>query len=270
VPVDALALALAAAALHAGWNVLVAGAADIQATTAAALVVGVVAFAPVAVVTWRVTVDAIPFILASAAFEVAYFALLVAAYQRDDLSVVYPLTRGMAPVLVLAVSVAVLGLTSSVAEVAGVAVVAVGIVVVRGGQVRGRPRTFALMLAVAASIAGYTLVDRYGVQHANPLAYLELVLVAPAVVYAVLIGRQRMRGSLTRRSVAAGLASFGAYLLVLLALRLASAASVAAVRESSVVIAVALAAVVLREPVGVRRLGGAALVAGGVVLIAIA
>ena len=75
-PVDALMLALVAAALHALWNVLVAGAPDIEAVTAVALVVGVIAFAPVAVATWRVESAAIPFVVVSSAFELGYFALL--------------------------------------------------------------------------------------------------------------------------------------------------------------------------------------------------
>jgi drug/metabolite transporter (DMT)-like permease len=268
-PFDAFCLALAAAFLHALWNVLIAGRSDVQAATAAALVVAVVAFLPVALARWRVEGAAIPFIIASAALELVYFSLLAIAYQRAELSLVYPLTRGLAPVLVLLGSVVLLGLGTSPGEVAGVLVVGVGIVVVRGLRGRIDWITLGLTLVIAASIAAYTLVDRYGVRHANPLPYLELVLVVPTVAYAAFIGRRRVRTALTPRTAAAGLAMFGAYALVLAALRLASAASVAAVRESSIVIAVALAAAMLREPVGARRYAGAVLVAFGVVLIAL-
>ena len=268
-PVDALALALAAAVLHALWNVLIAGARDVQGATAAALVVAGVAFAPAAIATWRLSGDAVPFVVASAALELVYFALLAIAYRRAELSVVYPLTRGLAPLLVLVASVALLGLASSPGEVTGVLVVMLGIVLVRGVRGRADRVTLGLTLAIAGAIAGYTLVDRYGVREANPLTYLELVLVVPAIAYAAFVGRRRARAALTVRTAAAGLAMFGAYALVLAALRLASAASVAAVRESSIVIAVALAAVVLREPVSRWRLAGAALVAAGVALIAL-
>ena len=268
-PVDALVLALGAAGLHALWNVLIAGERDVQGATAAALVVAMAAFAPVVVATWDIESDAVPFIIASAALELVYFALLAIAYRRAELSLVYPLTRGLAPMLVLVVSVGFLGLGSSPAEIAGVLVIGIGIVLVRG--VRGRIdwTVLALTLVIAGAIAGYTLVDRYGVRHANPLTYLELVLVLPTIAYACFIGRERTQAALTRRTAAAGLAMFGAYALVLAALRLASAASVAAVRESSVVIAVALAALVLREPVSRWRFAGAALVAAGVALIAL-
>jgi drug/metabolite transporter (DMT)-like permease len=269
VPFDAFALALAAAFLHALWNVFIAGQRDVQAATAAALLVAIVAFLPVAVATWRVDRDAVPFIAASAVLELAYFSVLAIAYQRAELSLVYPLTRGLAPVLVLVASVTLLGLGSSPGEVAGVLVVGLGIVLVRGVRGRADWPTLALTLLVAATIAAYTLVDRYGVRHANPLPYLELVLVVPTIAYAAFIGRCRTRAALVPRTAAAGLAMFGAYALVLAALRLASAASVAAVRESSVVIAVALAAVLLREPVGPRRFAGAVIVAAGVVLIAL-
>jgi drug/metabolite transporter (DMT)-like permease len=268
-PLDALGLALAAAALHALWNVTLAGSRDVEAATAATLPCAAVLFAPVAAATWRVEAAAWPFIVSSSALELGYFVVLVAAYRRADLSVVYPIARGLAPVLVLAASVAFLGFGSSAGEVIGVALVGGGIVLVRGLGGPAQGRGVLLAVGVACFIAAYTLVDRYGVRHANPLSYLELVFVGPALAYPLFVGRARVRAALRPQAAAAGLAMFGGYALVLAALRLASAASVAAVRESSVVIAVALAAPVLREPVGLRRAAGAAVVAGGVALIAV-
>ena len=274
---DALGLALAAACVHAGWNVLVARAPDVEGAMAAALPVGLIVFAPAAVVWWRVEGAAVPFAVGSSALELAYFGLLAAAYRRAELSVVYPLTRGLAPVLVLVVGVSFLGVGASTGEAAGVVLVACGIVLVRGLRSlrAGRdPIELGLTLAIACCIAGYTLLDRYGVRHANPLAYLELVLIAPAVVYPV-VRLRRSAGEVWIRTrtralaaAAAGAGMVGAYALVLAALQRASAASVAAVRESSIVIAVALAAVVLREPVGLLRLAGAVAVAAGVALLA--
>ena len=78
-PLSALALTLAAAALHAGWNVLLAGRRDVRAATTVALVLSVLTFAPVAAATWRVDAAAAPWIAASAALEIAYFFLLTAA-----------------------------------------------------------------------------------------------------------------------------------------------------------------------------------------------
>jgi drug/metabolite transporter (DMT)-like permease len=271
-PLDALGLALAAAVLHALWNLLLAGARDREGTAGAALVCAVVLFAPVAAVTWRVEPAAWPFIAVSAALEVVYVVVLITAYGRADLSVVYPVSRGLAPVLVLIASVAFLGFGSSAGEVVGVGLVGCGIVLVQGGGdgSGGRSRS-GLLLAVLLGglIATYTLVDRYGVRHANPLSYVELILIGPAIAYPLLVGPRRARASLGRRSVVAGASMLGAYGLTLAALRLASAASVAAVRESSVVIAVVLAAPVLHESVGPRRVAGALLVVTGIALIAV-
>jgi drug/metabolite transporter (DMT)-like permease len=268
-PLDALGLALAAACLHALWNLVLAGSKDTEGAAGAALPCAVLLFAPVAAATWRVESAAWPFIAGSAALEVAYVVLLMAAYKRADLSLVYPVSRGLAPVFVLSASVAFLGFGSSAGEVVGIACVAGGIVLVRRAGGPAQWSGLALAVLVACFIATYTLVDRYGVRHANPLSYVELILLGPAVAYPLLVGRARARASLRASSLVAGASMIGAYGLTLAALRLASAASVAAVRESSVVIAVVFAAPVLKEPVGWRRLAGAVLVVTGIALIAI-
>jgi drug/metabolite transporter (DMT)-like permease len=267
-PASALALALAAAVLHALWNLLLAREPDTEATTAFSLLVFVVALAPLAAATWRVEGAAVPYILGSGALELVYIALLAAAYRRFELSLVYPLARGLAPVLALAIVVVAVGARPSPSEVAGVLAVAVGILLVRG--IGRSARGSALAVAIAAAIAGYTVVDRHGIQHANAAPYLLLVILGPAVAYPLSVGRARVVAAARPVSVAIGTASAGTYLLVLLALRIASAPSVSAVRETSVVIATALARVVLREPVGARRLSGATLVVAGVVLLAVA
>jgi drug/metabolite transporter (DMT)-like permease len=238
------------------------------------LVLSVALFAPVAAATWDVSGSAVPFIVASAALELVYFSLLAAAYRRSELSLVYPVARGSAPVLVLVGGIVVLGNGTSAGEVAGVALVGAGVLLVRGLHRESDWPGLLLAVAIGCCIAGYTLVDSRGVRHAQPLVYLELVLVPVALAYAAAVlvakGRAPMRRELRIESLLAAAAGFGAYALVLAALRLASAASVAAVRETSVVIAVALAAPVLRERVGPTRLAGAALVAGGVALLSLA
>ena len=268
-PLDALGLALAAAGLHALWNLILAGSEDTEGAAAAALPCAVVLFAPVAAATWRVEAAAWPFIAGSAALEIAYVVVLMSAYKRADLSLVYPVSRGLAPVLVLCASVAFLGFGSSAGDVVGIALVGAGIVLVRRGDGSAQWAGLALAVVVACFIATYTLVDRYGVRHANPLSYVEMILIGPAVAYPLVVGPRRARAALRVSSVMAGASMLGAYGLTLAALRLASAASVAAVRESSVVIAVVLAAPVLKEPVGPRRVAGAALVVTGIALIAI-
>ena len=270
-PLDAFLLALAAAALHAGWNVLLAGARDVRAATTVVLLVGVVAFAPVAAATWDVEGAAVPWIAASAGLELVYFLLLAAAYSRSDVGLVYPVARGTAPVLVLMGAVAA-GAAFGAWQAIGVVLVGAGVMLVRGIGAHADPRGFALALIIAATIAGYTLVDNEGIEHASAIAYLELVLFPVAIAALVLeafSGRLgTVRSLVGPRTIGAGLATFGAYALALAALSLASAPSVAAVRETSVLFAVALGATVLHERVTAWRAAGAVAVVGGVCLVA--
>jgi drug/metabolite transporter (DMT)-like permease len=269
----ALALALAAAMLHAVWNVAVAGRDDPEAASAALALIAPILFLIPAVLTWRVDGDAVPFIAGSAVLHFAYFAGLAAAYARADVSVVYPVARGLGPVVVLVIGAAALGAGASAGQVAGVVLVAAGVLLVRGIRGEVGPADLALALFVAVCIGGYTLVDNEGVEHAAPLPYLWLTLTGVALLYVPLAlrlrGRAALRGELRPQAVVNAGCAFGAYALVLAALTLAPAAAVAAVRESSVVIAALLARVTLKEAVGPSRLAGAVAVAAGVALIAL-
>jgi drug/metabolite transporter (DMT)-like permease len=264
-PISALALALASAFVHATWNLLIARERDTRVVTAVAMLVGVIALAPAAVATWRVHSAAIPYLAGSAAFELAYFALLALAYASAEMSAVYPLARGSAPVLVLIGGAIALGSSPSFVQTLGVLLVAAGVLGVRGAKRGGGTR---LALAVGVCIAAYTILDKQGLRHASPLAYLELVLVVPALLYAFAL-RHRLRPALRPPVALAGIGMMGAYALALAALRLAAPAPVAAVRETSVVIGVALGAMFLHERVGRARYAGAVAIAAGIAAIAV-
>ena len=137
-PLSALLLALAAAAVHAAWNLLLSGEEDTHSASAVAIVFGTLVFAPVAVLTWRVDSGAVPYILGSSALELVYLALLATAYSVAAMSFIYPIARGSAPVLVLVAGVVALGVRVSVAAAVGVVIVALGIVLVRGLNASGR------------------------------------------------------------------------------------------------------------------------------------
>jgi drug/metabolite transporter (DMT)-like permease len=276
----ALALALGAAFLHALWNVLLAGSRDSVAATGALLLFGVLLLAPAALFAGDLSSSAIPFIAASAALELAYFVLLARAYRGGELGVVYPVARGSAPVLVLGAAVLGLGKGVSVLAALGVILVAAGVLQVglrrRERRVSAREADkvdaradLAAGLAIGVTIAGYTLVDSEGLDHADPLPYLFLIAAVCAVAYngaLIVSGRAReLKAELTPTMLAAAVATFGAYAMVLAALELAPAAPVAAVRESSIVIAALMAWLFLGEE---RRLAGAVLVAAGVAVIA--
>lgn len=273
-PTAALAFALTGAFLHAGWNTLLARSDDTRATTAVALVAAVVVFAPLALLTWQVSLAALPYVGVSALLELCYFGLLATAYRRAEMSLIYPLARGLGPCFVLALSVALLGVRLPTLGILGVLLVALGIVLVRGG---GRPSgrlEVGLTVAIAACTAGYTLIDKAGLRYAEPLPYFWLVtaLTSGGYVAALLISRgsRALQGSLRPSAVLAGLAMFAAYSFALAALQIAPAAPVAAVRETSVVIATALGALVLHERVDGGRIAGALLVVLGVVALALA
>src|SRR3954463_8539854 len=131
-PALALAFALAAAILPAGWELLLARAPDVESATAVALIVAELAFAPVAVLVWRVDAGVWPWLIASGLFEIVYFALLATAYRKAPLSVVYPIARGGAPVPVLLVGAFLPGHTTSGRQVVAVLLVVGGILLVRG------------------------------------------------------------------------------------------------------------------------------------------
>ena len=181
----ALLLALGAATLHAVWNLLLRGTRDVESATAVSVVAFVVVLAPFAAATWDVDAAAWKYIVPSGALELVYVALLATAYRRFELSVVYPIARGLAPVATLVFAVAIVGAEPSAGEIAGVVVVAAGVLLVRGA--RGS-RGAALGLAIAAAIGGYTLIDRYGIRHAGAFSYALLIMLGPAVVYPPLVG----------------------------------------------------------------------------------
>jgi drug/metabolite transporter (DMT)-like permease len=269
----ALALVLASAAVHALWNWLVADADDAHGTAAVSLLAGAALFAPAAALTWEVDGEAVPYVVGSAALELAYFGLLATAYSRAGLTFVYPIARGSAPVIVLVVSVAFLGVALGALQVLGVLAVAAGVMLVRGVRRDGDAAALGLALGTGACIAGYTLVDDHGLEHAAPLPYFELVALLAAVPYAAAVAARRggavLRKAATGRAVLAGAGMFGAYALTLAALELAEAAPVAALRETGVVMAALAAAAVGRERAPASRLAGAVAVVAGAAAIAL-
>ena len=229
----AFSLALAAAFLHAFWNLLLARARDPESATVVALLAAVIVFAPVTALTFDAEWAVWPFIVVTSMLQLLYFALLATAYRKAELSFVYPVARGVAPVLVLVVSIAVLGHGTSAAQVAGVLLVGAGVLLVRGLGRPPDPHALWFALGIAAVIASYTLLDKRGITHASPVTYLELSMIPAAAGYAiaVVVAKGVARRACRARPLVGrrGPFSFVAYALVLAALERASAASVAAV-----------------------------------------
>ncbi|MCZ7566736.1 MAG: DMT family transporter [Burkholderiales bacterium] len=268
------ALVLLAALLHASWNALVKRGRDKRLDTVA-IVAGAAAIALLVLPTLPAPAAASwPYLAGSAAIHVVYFAGVVASYRAGDLGLVYPVMRGLAPVLVGIGGAAVVGETLALAGWAGIALVSAGVLVLAwpraapGGASTARALAYALGTAVL--IALYTIIDGLGARlSGSPGAYvLWMLLGTGAAMTAYALARDGRVVAAHLRG-AWGLAAGGgamlaaAYGLVLWAMTAAPIALVAALRESSVILAALIGTVLLGEPFGRRRLLGAALVAAG-------
>ncbi len=224
---------------------------------------------------------------ASGLVHAGYFVLLGAGYRRGDLSVVYPVARGSSPLLVALLASPLLGDRLSAVGWAGVAVIVAGLALVASGGLRGGEAArggtgragVALGLAVGATSATYSLVDRVGVGVVAPPVYLALQMLGASLLMtpgwtATAANRARLAKAAGRRTlllaVACAAGILGAYGLVLFAMRLAPLAYVVAGRELAIVFGTALGAFVLKERVGSLRALGAGAVVLGVVLLALA
>ncbi len=256
-PVLALAVVLCSALVHASWNIALARAPRGHDTTAVAVAVGLLAWTPIALVRWRVEPAVWPYVLASAALELAYFAALNFAYSRAAAHSVYPAARGLAPTLLL--PVAALG-GAKVPALAGVGVLAISAGVLLTARGQADRRSVLVAVPVALCIAGYTYVDALGLRYADPAPYLWLTMAPVAVVLLatrVLAahGVNGLRAQLRPSVVGLGLGIYLAYGLTLLALSLVSVAlvpAVAALRETSILFVLGLSWIA-----GLRTAGGA-------------
>lgn len=252
-----MAVVLGAAFLHATWNFLVKNTED-KARSMTAVVLGHAPFA-VAAVLWAPLPDpeSIPCVLAGAGLHVGYQLFLLASYRVGDLSQVYPLARGAAPLLVTLVSVPFFGERLSGVELGAVGIIAAGIMSLtlvrrRDGR-RGGP-AIGLALVTGCFIASYSVVDGIGARLAGTaLGYYGWLSIANAAVFAVIMTRRRpgLVGSAFsedwRLTLSSGGASFLAYALVTWAFTRAPLPLVAAVRETSILAALLLGVVLLRE-----------------------
>lgn len=265
---------LAAAFLHAGWNALVRRDPDRSAATTAVAAGGVVVGLAMAPFLPPIDAAAIPFVLGSSCFHILYYALIARAYRDADLSVAYPIMRGLAPVIVTLVGVAFLGEAVGAAQFAGIVIVAGGIVALGlDGWRRGRAGISAALLN-AVVIAAYTLVDGLGARASGaPASYTAWILVGGGVLTVAWNvahrGASVLRATRDRAGLglAGGVMGFGAYAIALWAMTVAPIGAVAAVRESSVLFAAALGAIFLGERFGPARWASAALVVAGLVLV---
>jgi drug/metabolite transporter (DMT)-like permease len=262
--VDVFVMVLGAAVVHATWNALIKTDGDrlalIKVMSATQLVLSLCLLAYVEVP----AAESLPYLLASSILNTGYMLLLNRAYQAGDLSLVYPLARGIAPLIVAVVSIGLLGEQLSHASQIAILLIALGITslaLTRGTASFRDPRPVFLALGTGGFIAGYTIIDGLGARAAGTahgyMIWLSLVT-AILIVACVHWLQQGSRTPISRRSrragIAAGIMSYGSSWLVIWALTLAPLALVSAVRETGIVFAVIIGVVFLRERLNLARL----------------
>jgi drug/metabolite transporter (DMT)-like permease len=266
-------LLLGAALLHASWNALVRRDSDRTAASTAIAAGGLVIGAVLVPFLPPISLQAVPYILGSSVIHLAYYALIARAYRYGELSVAYPIMRGLAPLIVTLVASLFIEPIGPRAF-AGVCVLALGIVSLGLDGIRYHRAGVGAAVANAFAIAGYTLFDGLGSRISGaPGTYVCWILIGGGGV--TVAGQAIRHGSDVARNLAVrwplalvgGVMSYGAYAIALWAMTFAPIGAVAAVRETSVLFATAIAALVLHEKFGATRWVAATLVVAGLVLV---
>lgn len=275
--VTVFAMVLAAALLHAVWNTLVKVNGDrLTVVTVIMSSQGLVSLCILPLVTFP-HADAWPYILASVVLHTGYCLSLITAYRYGDLSHVYPIARGSAPLIVAVLSIAVAG--EALSRETTLAVVLVTLAVMSVGLTRGvsglrEPRAVLFALVTGLFIAGYTLVDGMGARvsgSAHGYAFWSFTLhwIPLALLSVRVRGRELFSEGrkIWKIGTLAGIASLLAYWIVIWAMTLAPFALVSALRETSVVFAVLFGVVLLKERLSILRLTAIAITLLGVVML---
>ena len=265
---------LAAAAMHASWNALIRTDDDRFASVARlSLCSGLIAlilipFVPIpegAAWIW---------LAGSIALHIGYKLFLIQAYAHGDMGQVYPIARGLAPLAVALFGAVWLGERLPPEKVAAVAAIGVGVMLIARGIGRDRrrmaPRALGYALLTAAFTAGYTLADGAGARLAETATGYAVWLFAfdgAGMLAALLVARGagplRVGVRDWGQGAAAGMLSMGSYWVAIWAFTKAPIAMVAALRETSVLFAVLIAAAFLRERLTWVRVIAAVLIVGG-------
>ncbi|MFF3772019.1 EamA family transporter [Streptomyces sp. NPDC002232] len=272
---------LAAALLHAVWNALAHKADDRLAVFVLMNLATTGCAAVVVCLTPLPDPRAWPYLAASAVLQVAYQALLLQAYRLGDFGQMYPIARGTSPLLVALVSATALGQRLSAPETLGVLVISLGLVdlaLADGLPGRAQLPALAAALGTGVMIASYTLVDGSGVRQSpsGAAGYVAWLFLCQGPVLPLLAWALRGRSLTARlrpvlwRGLAGGVLSLLAYGLVVWAQAHGSLATVAALRETSIVFAALIGLVLFREPFGRRRITAGALVVTGIAVLELA
>ena len=279
-PPHVVYIVLIAALMNASWNAIVKSGGDkllttVMITTAAACVAALaLPFLPQpAPASW-------PFIGFTVLLQTLYYTLLVAAYRHGDMSHVYPIMRGAAPLMVAALSATLIGEAVSGARWLGIGLICggvLGLALHRPGHSMTQRTATAFALGNACVIASYTLLDGLGVRRSGaPAAYALWIFLLNGTeqLLLILIWRRRAFAGYVRgrwlQAVAGGASTVGSYGLTLWAMTVAPVALVAALRETSILFATVISALMLKERVTLQRLACIVLIIAGAVALRLA
>jgi len=273
------------ALLHASWNALIKSGTDKSLDTALVNGLGALVAVPFALAAGWPPPGAWPYIAMSLVIHVGYYIALAGAYRHGDLGLTYPIMRGLAPLLVALASTALVGESPTTAAWLGVVGIALGVGLVglaHPGQALHHRTALAFAFANALIIALYTVVDGRGVRASvvddhGAFSYVMVLFVLDGLAYPSLVwwGRTPVQraalAAYARRrwpvATLGGCASISSYAIALWAMTRAPVASVAALRETSVLFAAVLGTVLLKERFGAQRALGTGVIVAGVMAL---
>jgi drug/metabolite transporter (DMT)-like permease len=272
------AAVLFAAACHAGWNASIKRGLDpLASTVAISLGAALVSLFALPVVGLPAQ-EAWPWVLASIAIHLFYFAALIESYRTGDMGQVYPIARGAAPLMTATVTTLFVGERLGLVGWLGIVLLAAGVLLLslRGGRdlakLNSRAVVFALFTAV--TVCAYSVVDGIGARlagSANAYSAALFVGIGPVMaLYALARGGISALGDTKRlwlTGLAGGALQLGSYGIAIWAMTLAPIAIVAALRETSVLFGALIAVIVLKEPMRAGRITAALVIVCGLVLV---
>ncbi|SLN35490.1 EamA family transporter [Pseudooctadecabacter jejudonensis] len=276
-PTIVLFTTLLAAILHASWNALAKGAAD-KHLSMAGVIIGHLPYAALGLLFVPMPDLACwPYLIGSLVMHFGYQVFLLNAYRIGDLTQVYPVARGIAPLIVAAVSVTVLGVALVGLELAAIALIAAGLLslgLVRG-HAGGRNTKAAMLAAVTGCfIAGYSLIDGLGARvSGTAIGFYGWSAIGNAIVFAIFL-RLRHPGVISRLwpegrfvLIVGGAASYAAYALVVWGFMQAPIALVTALRETSIIFALFIGVVFMKERLDLMKVAATFATITGAILL---
>ena len=269
--------------LHASWNALVKSSTDKPLDTALIHVLGGAIGLPLVLLAGLPPSASMPYLAASIVIHIGYYVALAGAYKHGDLGLTYPIMRGTAPLLVAIASGIAIGEQLSMSGWLGVAAISAGVLMLGVSRTmfasQAHRSALAFALSNAVIIAVYTVVDGLGVRVAtehggNALQYVAALFLIDGIPYFLFVMSQRkdaqreiawsyMRGRWPL-ALLGMLASLGSYGIALWAMTQAPVATVAALREVSVLFAALLGAIFLKEKFGLQRGFGTLFILSGI------